>query len=397
MSVWIAQTLFATTLLMALVLAVRPLVRRAFGASAAYALWLVPVLTPLLPAFSRPETFRGAVAPMDVVFASAPAAPEGLALLVWIWAAGALLFAGRLVVDYRRFLARTLHGAFAVDAHGQVLLSDAVDGPAAAGLFKRCIFVPRDFETRFTAAERDLALRHERKHLERRDLVANAAALLVLALHWFNPLAYLAYGKFREDQELSCDAAVIAAAKPQERAAYGAAMVKSARGPAAPATTCPMSRPTTLKRRLTMINTHRTNRYAKLGSIASVALVALAGSTLTATSGIAAEPVVKKVTIRVKEVDGVKGVAEALSKEVDAKCGPVTDRFETTAEVQRDGKPGKSVFILCNKAGAPPADRVATLEKVRVNLESNTDVAAEHRGKLIAALDSAIAKLKAGN
>lgn len=63
MSAWVVETLVATTLLMAAVLLIRPVVRRVFGASAAYALWLVPALRVILP------PIEGAPAPVAVLAA----------------------------------------------------------------------------------------------------------------------------------------------------------------------------------------------------------------------------------------------------------------------------------------------------------------------------------------
>ena len=50
MSVWMVETLIATTLLMALVMLLRRPVARWLGAGAAYCLWAVPFARMLLPA-----------------------------------------------------------------------------------------------------------------------------------------------------------------------------------------------------------------------------------------------------------------------------------------------------------------------------------------------------------
>jgi beta-lactamase regulating signal transducer with metallopeptidase domain len=56
-------------------------------------------------------------------------------------------------------------------------------------------------------------------------------ALIVLALNWFNPIAWIAFRAFRADQELSCDAAIAAEASPETRCDYARALVKSASRP----------------------------------------------------------------------------------------------------------------------------------------------------------------------
>lgn len=274
MTTWLADALIATSLLMAAVLIVRPLVRRLFGAGAAYALWLVPALRLILPPLDLSSPVLPTIAAMEIVRITAPAAPTAMPWLLVIWAAGAAGFAVWHLVGYRRFLRRALQGAVA--GGDGVLATDAVAGPAAIGLFVPRILVPLDFATRFSPAERALAVAHEQTHHVRGDLWANAAALGMLCLHWFNPLAWAAYRAFRSDQELSCDAAVIGSAAAEQRAVYAAAMVKSAWG-AAPPFTCPMSRTGNLVRRLKMLKTHKKSAAARIGGALSVGALALAG------------------------------------------------------------------------------------------------------------------------
>lgn len=407
MSAWLGETLVATTLLMAAVLLLRAPVRRLFGSGVAYALWLIPAVRLVLPPLHLPSTAPGvANEAAGIVFATAASSPIAWNALFALWATGALLFAVWQVASYRRFTARVSRAAITEASmiggrRVQLLRSDAVHGPAAIGLITRRILLPPDFDDRFTPEEQAMALAHEHVHHARGDLWANAAALGMLALHWFNPLAHWAYRAFREDQELSCDAAVIAASGPDARAAYGSAMVKAvhnafSRGRPVPNGACPMTRICNLKRRLKMVGMHRKSAAASAGGAMLVGLLTLSGLTLTATSGIAAEPIKSIKTIRVKRVDGVADVAGALGKELGERCAE-SGRYESRVKSQVDGKPAETLFILCNKADAPPADRLASLEKVRAGLLTDTDVPAEQRGKIIASLDRAIANLKAGN
>ena len=92
--------------------------------------------------------------------------------------------------------------------------TDAATGPLAFGVLAHYVAFPRDFAERYDAAERELALAHELGHHARGDLLANWAALVVLALHWFNPLAWRAFRAFRADQEMANDARVLAGRAP---------------------------------------------------------------------------------------------------------------------------------------------------------------------------------------
>ena len=60
--------------------------------------------------------------------------------------------------------------------------------------------------------------------------MANWVALAVLALHWFNPLAWYAFRAFRADQEMANDARVLARLGSAARHAYACAIVKAAHG-----------------------------------------------------------------------------------------------------------------------------------------------------------------------
>ena len=92
------------------------------------------------------------------------------------------------------------------------------------------IAVPHDFEQRFDAAQRRLALDHELSHHRSGDLIVNHVAFVLLGLLWFNPVAWLAHAAFRFDQEAACDARILDHAGPDDRAAYGHAIAKAASG-----------------------------------------------------------------------------------------------------------------------------------------------------------------------
>lgn len=68
------------------------------------------------------------------------------------------------------------------------------------------IVVPVRLWNRLSTEERKAVLHHELCHLRRGDLWASLAARAVVALHWFNPLAWYAASRFDEAAEWSCDA-----------------------------------------------------------------------------------------------------------------------------------------------------------------------------------------------
>ena len=292
MIAWALEALVTASLLMLLVLAVRKPIADFFGSEWAYALWLLPLVLPFVPAM--PELVPLAVPEMTVILppvvdaaASAEAAgsSEWLLMLLALWAGGAAAFAIWQQSTYSAFMLHLGSGGRAANppVYGgiEVVASEAVEGPVAVGILRRRIVVPLDFEVRYTPSEQRLALEHELVHHQRLDLAWNWAALLMLTLNWFNPIAHLAFRAFRADQELACDAAVTRKS-PAERHDYARALVKAASRPGLIAV-CPLNHADFLKRRLKMMKRHRSSPARTLGGVASLALAAAAGA---ATSGV---------------------------------------------------------------------------------------------------------------
>jgi bla regulator protein BlaR1 len=197
----------------------RKALRAAVGARAAYWLWLlVPgsALAALLPAPSHalrmmsgalPSYLKAAVTSVAIT-ASTPGATATLvpaALLVWLSGASLML---TLMLSRQRTFVRSL-GKMTSEPNG-IRRSNSIVAPMLVGAWRPRVVVPADFETRYSDEERRLVLAHERAHQQRCDISINAFAAVWLCLFWFNPLIYWAIGRLRLDQELACDALVLA-------------------------------------------------------------------------------------------------------------------------------------------------------------------------------------------
>ncbi len=327
---WAVETFVATTLLMLLVLAIRAPVRKLFGPGMAYALWLLPVLRMLLPPL--PENWREqATAPVaaasevityyvveplstgsaPAAAAASAAAPVQAAGVDWllvvgaVWALGAAAFLVFHLISHSRFCRKLLRRAridrTVAEGRVRVIETDAAHGPLAFGIWHKYVAFPRDFSERYDELERDLALAHELGHHVRGDLIANWVALVVLALHWFNPVAWRAFRAFRADQEMACDALVLAGRAQALRHAYGRAIVKSAHGGAVSAA-CHLHTINELKGRLRMLSKTRKLSPTRIAAgIAGVSALTLVSLGLTASGSQAAE----RIKSNVERVTGV--------------------------------------------------------------------------------------------
>ena len=414
MTDWLLHNMVAASLAMLVVLALRTPVARVFGAVWAYALWLLPLLHLLLPPLPAaiPDL------PLPSLALLLPAAgdqaaslpPQGgpgqwVPVLLALWAGGAAAFLIVQLLAYRSFLTRlSLASRSAGVWRGLPLVeSDAVEGPIAIGLLDRRIVVPADFSDRYSEAERRLAAEHEYVHHRRGDIWWNLAALVVLALNWFNPVAWLSFLAFRADQELACDAAVAAGTGPGERHAYAQALVKSASRTGLIAA-CPLNHADQLKRRLRMMKHHRHSRLRSLGGAAALAVLAGAGLSLAA-PGIAqpkAEGGTRTEQRRIVIVEGGEGKAGG-DHVVRMRRGPNGE--VTLPENCREGEPLANVdeqagnrrtrIMLCERGGGNAATRLQRLQQARERIAGDDELTGEHRERVLAALDRAIAQARA--
>jgi len=208
----------------------RALVVRRLGAGPAYLCWLmVPaaMLAVMLPRAAsdalvvRIDVSTIAAAWTNAVPSARVAAGGVLAsFAAAAWGAGALSLAVLLAWRQRRF------DALVIRSRGAPARLPAGAGPAVVGVFRPCIALPRDFESRFDAEERRLVLLHEGVHLRRRDNAWNLLAGALLVTHWFNPVAWWAWRRLRADQELACDAEVLRREPSKTLATYAGALLK---------------------------------------------------------------------------------------------------------------------------------------------------------------------------
>lgn len=220
------QATAAITFALALALGLRIPVRRWLGARAAYGLWaLVPlaVAAVLLPA-RRAELAAATSGAPGGLLATLPESAEASAMattgLLAVWLLGAASLALLMTVRQRRFhCGVTRQPGRDHDVSGW-------PAPAVVGLFRPRIVLPSDFSARYTPDEQRLVIAHEQLHVERGDIPAQALASLLRCLFWFHPLVHVAAARFRFDQELACDAAVLTRF-PDARRRYGDAMLKT--------------------------------------------------------------------------------------------------------------------------------------------------------------------------
>ncbi len=86
-----------------------------------------------------------------------------------------------------------------------IRLCDGIKTPFILGIFKPKIYIPSDMNE----GDTELVIAHEKAHLRRRDHLWKPLGFLLLSVHWFNPVMWVAYILLCRDIELACDEKVI--------------------------------------------------------------------------------------------------------------------------------------------------------------------------------------------
>ena len=94
---------------------------------------------------------------------------------------------------------------WATHLYDNIYKMDSIKTPFVFGLIKPKIYLPHNL----SETEESFIIKHEQTHIKRCDHIIKLLAFLVVSIHWFNPMAWIAFYLMGEDMELSCDESVI--------------------------------------------------------------------------------------------------------------------------------------------------------------------------------------------
>ena len=98
--------------------------------------------------------------------------------------------------------------------------------PFVLGLIRPKIYLPEGINYE----ERSYILLHEQTHIHRKDHIIKIFAFLILSIHWFNPLVWIAFILMSRDMELSCDERVLKEKNENIKKAYASSLLSLASG-----------------------------------------------------------------------------------------------------------------------------------------------------------------------
>ncbi len=176
------------------------------------------------PGFPNPPSLPNA--PEAPVPPAAPDLTRFSPWLGWTWLAGAGVAALVLLLSNLRFYGRLRRARTRLEGTDCPLAVYAAPGlpsPCLFGLFRPAVYVTP--ETAADPAMLRHVLAHEYTHYKHGDHIWSLLRCAALAVHWWNPLVWLAAGLSRRDAELACDEGAIKRLGDGERAAYGGTLL----------------------------------------------------------------------------------------------------------------------------------------------------------------------------
>ena len=223
----------------ALLLCIHQFLAHKINARLRYPLWFAIPLAVIVPFISLPNWFAQVTQGQSIqryfVENTLPAQFQWFEILMTIWLIGSIaLFAYWLIVHIK--LRQNSHGLIAdhqqlpieIPRHLKVYRSSEAYSPMLLGIIEPKLVIPEHFFDVYNAEQQALILEHELCHYQRHDLVWNMLGMALLVLFWFHPLAWLSFKKFRQDQEISCDHAVLARKHITSRINYSKALLVAA-------------------------------------------------------------------------------------------------------------------------------------------------------------------------
>lgn len=165
------------------------------------------------------EAAAQAVQVLDAAGLAVDMQPEQVPAVDWMllaggcWAAGTVFLLGRAVLSGIKLRRRV---ALACRTPDGCYTCAQVTAPFTLGLLRPRIYLPDDLQGDVRRAVR----LHEQTHIRRGDCLTKPLYYLVVCLHWWNPLVWLAFSQFEHAMETACDEAAVRGCTAAQRSQY---------------------------------------------------------------------------------------------------------------------------------------------------------------------------------
>lgn len=375
-------SLQGSVLLLCMLLA-RRILRARVDARLIHALWALPLARLLLPIrYSLPwpvqkPVFQAALRVANVAaFSKMPngavesvlpgsAAVQKMAdwseILSFVWLAGVVLLSLYLLGKNVRFFRRLYRESSPVtlppcceellsgSGVREVRMAKSLHSPCLAGVFRPRLYV----NDRTMADEKrlEMALRHELAHARRKDNLWLLLGVVALAVHWFNPLVWIAFCLSRRDCELACDWSATKDMDLPARQEYGMALIclaacEKAAGSLLHATTALSGNKKLLEERIRMLKNHKKTEVCIATCVLVLAL--LIGGVICASA---------RESSAIGIIGGADGPTAIFVTDGDTSANAVIGGADGPTSIYVSGEPGGMVGVIAflMEAHAPDA------------------------------------------
>lgn len=153
--------------------------------------------------------------------------PGWASVIISLWAAVIFIFAVSQFIKYRRGIRIILSSIDHVVDRSDIDLTysvvpDGFCGPCTVGFFRQKIIIPESFVEN---PDFLMVYQHEYRHLRNHDNLMKLLCLVVLCLHWMNPMAYVLLYLYRFTAEAVSDGAAIECCSDDEIERYSIMVV----------------------------------------------------------------------------------------------------------------------------------------------------------------------------
>lgn len=266
-----------------------------------------------------------------------------LLVLSSVWAIGIFLLVIYSAVKYIR-LRKSLNTA--VLFNDNVYQAEGISSPFIIGLFKPKIYIPYNVSDDFL----QYVLQHEKYHIKRCDNVLKIIAYLLLILHWFNPLCYLAFYLMSKDMEMSCDEWVLSQNPSIKKKKYSYALLSFAS-----ANRMPLANPLSFSENDVKSRIENTLKYKKPKRFMSFCAVVLSLAVLVSCSANPKQTVDKQDFRELSKNKSLSGVISAslteqiLSSKSEEELKPVESHIvlgEQKGDINKNNSQNLTTYFI---------------------------------------------------
>lgn len=136
-----------------------------------------------------------------------------------VWMAGAIAFLGYAFFSYVLLRKKV---SCNVKRPDDTYIVDELPAPMVLGFVRPRIYLPSGMDE----AHVPYVTAHERTHIRRKDPLIKLVAYILVCVHWFNPLVWVAFHFLEKDMEMACDEETIQQIGAEQKQEYATALLQ---------------------------------------------------------------------------------------------------------------------------------------------------------------------------